>query len=76
MARKQKKRGIYKDSKTPDGGGGNPSSDNLVDKVADFSYESDALAQLVRRNLARRPHQSLTCPPMQMITDRAVLTQK
>ena len=46
MARKPKKRGVYKDSKTPDGGG-NPSSDSLTDKVADFSYESDALAQLI-----------------------------
>ena len=46
MARKAKKRGVYKDSKTPDGGG-NPNVDNLTDKVADFSYESDALAQLI-----------------------------
>src|SRR5712691_4905624 len=46
MARKAKKRGAYKDSKTPDGGG-NPSVDFLTDKVADFSYESDALAQLI-----------------------------
>ena len=46
MARKPKKRGIYKDSKTPDGGG-NPHHDNLVDKVADFSYTSDALGQLI-----------------------------
>jgi hypothetical protein len=46
MARKPKKRGIFNDSKTPDGGG-NPSHDNLIDKVADFSYSSDALAQLI-----------------------------
>jgi len=46
MAREPKKRGIYKDSKTPDGGGP-ANSRNLVDKVADFSYESDALAQLI-----------------------------
>lgn len=44
--RKAKKRGIYKDSKIPDGGGP-ASSDSLTDKVADFSYESDALAQLI-----------------------------
>ena len=46
MARKPKKRGIFNDSKTPDGGG-SPSHDNLVDRVADFSYTSDALAQLI-----------------------------
>jgi hypothetical protein len=28
-------------------GGGPKSDDNLVDRVADFSYESDALAQLI-----------------------------
>ena len=39
-----KKRGIWKNSRTH---GGNTSDNNLVDKVADFSYESPALAQLV-----------------------------
>jgi hypothetical protein len=36
-----KKRGIYQNAK-----GGNPDA-NLVDKYADFSYESDELAQLI-----------------------------
>jgi hypothetical protein len=35
-----KKRGIYQNSKA----GG---ADDLVDRVADFSYESDELAQLI-----------------------------
>jgi hypothetical protein len=39
---KPKKRGVWQNSKT--GGGG---TDDLVDRVADFSYESDALAQLI-----------------------------
>jgi hypothetical protein len=47
MSRQPKKRGVYKDTKNPDSGGGGPSHDNLVDRVADFSYESDALAQLI-----------------------------
>ena len=42
---KQKKRGVWQNSRTH--GGGGPNDDNLVDRVADFSYESDALAQLV-----------------------------
>jgi hypothetical protein len=41
----KKKRGVWQNSRTH--GGGGPSEDNLVDRVADFSYESDALAQLV-----------------------------
>jgi hypothetical protein len=41
----QKKRGVWQNSRTH--GPGGPSDDNLVDRVADFSYESDALAQLV-----------------------------
>ena len=40
---KQKKRGVWQNSRTHGGG----DDDNLVDRVADFSYESDALAQLV-----------------------------
>jgi hypothetical protein len=40
-----KKRGIWQNSRTH--GGGPPSDANLVDRVADFSYESDALAQLI-----------------------------
>jgi hypothetical protein len=39
-----KKRGVWQNSRTH-GGGSSP--DNLVDRVADFSFESDALAQLV-----------------------------
>lgn len=42
--RKASKRGIWKNSRTYSGA---TSDDNLVDKVADFSYESDALAQLI-----------------------------
>src|SRR5258706_1119529 len=41
---KQKKRGVWQNSRTH---GGATNDDNLVDRVADFSYESDALAQLV-----------------------------
>ena len=41
---KPKKRGVWQSSRTH---GGATSDDNLVDRVADFSYESDALAQLV-----------------------------
>jgi hypothetical protein len=41
---KPKKRGVYTDSRTH---GGTLSDDNLQDKVADFSYENDALAQLI-----------------------------
>ena len=37
---KPKKRGVWQNAK-----GGN--DDNLVDRVADFSYQSDALAQLI-----------------------------
>lgn len=45
-APKPKKSGIWKNSRHPQGGG--PDDDDLlVDKVADFSYSSDALAQLV-----------------------------
>jgi hypothetical protein len=40
----QKKRGIWQNSRTH---GGATNDDNLVDKVADFSYSSDALAQLI-----------------------------
>ena len=47
MGRKPKKRGVYYDSKQPDSGGGPPTPDNLTDKVADYSYSSDALAQLI-----------------------------
>ena len=43
---KPKKSGIWRNSKTPPGGGA-PNDDNLVDRVADFSYQSDALAQLI-----------------------------
>jgi hypothetical protein len=39
---KPKKRGVWQNSKTGAGG-----ADDLVDRVADFSYESDALAQLI-----------------------------
>ena len=39
-APKPKKRGVWQNAK-----GGN--DDNLVDRVADFSYQSDALAQLI-----------------------------
>jgi hypothetical protein len=46
MAPTPKKRGIWQNSRTPSGGG-IASDDNLVDKVADFSYESEALAQLI-----------------------------
>src|SRR5215475_1432938 len=42
---KSKKSGIWKNSRFPQGG---PKDDDLlVDRVADFSYESDALAQLI-----------------------------
>jgi hypothetical protein len=37
---KPKKRGVWQNAKGGD-------DDNLVDRVADFSYESDALAQLI-----------------------------
>jgi len=40
----QKKRGVFADSKTQ---GAHTDPDNLKDRVADFSYESDALAQLI-----------------------------
>jgi hypothetical protein len=39
-----KKHGVYRDSKTQ---GGTTSPNNLQDKVADFSYQNDALAQLI-----------------------------
>jgi hypothetical protein len=39
---KPKKRGVWQNSKQGAGG-----DDDLVDRVADFSYESDALAQLI-----------------------------
>ena len=45
MPPKPKKKGVWENSRTQ--GGGPPSDDNLVDRVADFSYESDALAQLI-----------------------------
>lgn len=52
--KKLKKRGIYADSKT-----------HLKDKVADFSYENDSLAQLIvemwtgaHANLLKAPNQS------------------
>jgi hypothetical protein len=45
MAQTPKKRGVYQNSRRH--GGGPADDNNLVDKVADFSYESDALAQLV-----------------------------
>ena len=41
---KQKKRGVWQNSRTQKG---EVNDDNLVDRVADFSYESDALAQLI-----------------------------
>jgi hypothetical protein len=41
---KPKKHGIWENSRTS---GGSTSEDNLVDRVADFSYENDALAQLI-----------------------------
>lgn len=44
MASTPKKRGVFADSQTQ---GGTTSPDNLKDKVADFSYQSDALAQLI-----------------------------
>jgi hypothetical protein len=42
---KPKKRGVWQNTRAF--GGGPANDDNLVDRVADFSYESDALAQLV-----------------------------
>ena len=46
MPPKAKKTGIWRNTRNP--GGGNPAGDdNLVDRVADFSYQSDALAQMV-----------------------------
>ena len=46
MPPKAKKTGIWRNTRNP--GGGNPAGDdNLVDRVADFSYESDALAQMI-----------------------------
>jgi hypothetical protein len=42
---KPKKRGVWQNTRAP--GGGAPNDDNLVDRVADFSYQSDALAQLI-----------------------------
>ena len=45
-ANPKKKRGIYIESKRP-GGGGNDDPSLLDDKVADFSYQSDVLAQLI-----------------------------
>ena len=45
MAQTPKKRGVYQNSRRH--GGGPADDSNLVDKVADFSYESDALAQLI-----------------------------
>ena len=41
---KRPRRGVFGDSKTQ---GGTTDPDNLKDKVADFSYQSDALAQLI-----------------------------
>jgi hypothetical protein len=41
---KPKKRGVWQNSRTH---GGHTNDDNLVDQVADFSYSSDALAQLI-----------------------------
>jgi hypothetical protein len=45
-ANPKKKRGIYIESQRP-GGGGNDDPSLLDDKVADFSYQSDVLAQLI-----------------------------
>jgi hypothetical protein len=45
MAMGPKKRGIWQNARSP--GPKNPRDPNLEDRVADFSYSSDALAQLI-----------------------------
>jgi len=55
------KRGIWKNSRTFVGNG--TQDDNLVDKGADFSYESDALAQLIVEMWLGQ-HGGLVNPPL------------
>jgi hypothetical protein len=69
-----KKRGIYMEAK-----GGNPN--NLQDKVADFSYSSDALAQLIAEmwlgqhtNLLKAP--AVTDYGQRMLNAKAVLAAR
>jgi hypothetical protein len=56
-----KKRGIWKNSRTH---GGSTNDENLVDKVADFSYESDALAQLIVETWLGQHNNLITPSPL------------